>query len=168
MNRLAMMGLLGVWGATAQDVPPLPPESTNTITVPVTLAWDPSPDAGVGAYRVHWGIESGAYRWATNAGASKSITVQGLTNGVEYYFAATAVDTNQLESDFSNEVSWVAEVYSPPTRTIITLTPVALHSTNLVDWNEVELTPTVFEGTNAMEFWKEPRMVITSHKGLIE
>lgn len=75
----------------------------------VTLAWDPSPDSGVGLYRVHYGTSPGVYTETQDAGLSMTNTVLGLTGGVTYYFAVTAVGTNQLESDFSNEVS-----YTPP------------------------------------------------------
>lgn len=76
----------------------------------ITLEWDESPDTGVGAYRIHWGTISGAYTEVTNAGMATTITIQNLIEDQWYYFVATAVGTNQLESDFSNEVTWR---YSP-------------------------------------------------------
>jgi hypothetical protein len=72
----------------------------------VDLAWDPSPDAGVASYRVHYGTGSASYTVITNAGPTTGLTVQGLAEGTTYFFAVTAVGTNQLESDFSNEVSY--------------------------------------------------------------
>ncbi|MCU0788250.1 MAG: Ig-like domain-containing protein, partial [Verrucomicrobia bacterium] len=83
--------------------------SPTAFAAEVTLAWDPSPDAGVAGYRLHYGTASGIYTGYTNAGAATTLTVRGLLDGTTYYFSATAVGTNQLESDFSNEI-----VYSVP------------------------------------------------------
>jgi fibronectin type 3 domain-containing protein len=85
---------------------------------PVSLVWDPSPDAGVGNYRVHYGTASGVYGQTTNAGLATNLTVQGLTEGNTYFFAVTAVGTNQLESDFSNEVIYNVPLPSNTTPTI--------------------------------------------------
>lgn len=79
----------------------------------VTLAWDASPDAGVASYRVHYGVTSSIYTNATNAGTATQLTVKGLTKGVTYYFAATAIGTNLLESDFSNEISYLLSTNPP-------------------------------------------------------
>lgn len=91
------------------------------IAAEVKLAWDPSPDAGVASYQIHYGITSGSYRSVTNAGLATELTITGLTMGVTYYFAATAVGTNQLESDFSNEISYTPPLptNTPPTITAI-------------------------------------------------
>lgn len=88
---------------------------------PVDLAWDPSPDAGVSHYRVHYGTASGHYGQSTNAGVATTLTVQGLSEGLTYYFAVTAVGTNQLESEFSNEVNYTVPV---PGNTAPTLTSI--------------------------------------------
>jgi hypothetical protein len=71
----------------------------------ITLAWDPSPDAGVVSYRVYYGLASGIYTSSVLAGSATTVTVSNLVEGVTYFFAATASKTNGLESDFSNEVS---------------------------------------------------------------
>jgi hypothetical protein len=71
----------------------------------VTLAWDGSPSAAVAGYRVYWGTNSRAYCCVTNAGLALTQAVV-LPHGGRWFFAATAYDTNGLESDFSGEVSW--------------------------------------------------------------
>ncbi|MCU0772614.1 MAG: tandem-95 repeat protein [Verrucomicrobia bacterium] len=95
--------------------------STHAHAADVTLAWDPSPDAGVGSYRLHYGTASGNYTSVTNAGLSTTVTVTGLVEGTTYYFGATAVGTNQLESDFSNEISYTVPLpqNTAPTITVI-------------------------------------------------
>lgn len=87
----------------------------------VNLAWDASPDLSVASYRIHYGTSSAAYTEVTNAGNNLSITIQGLTANETYYFAATAVGTNQLESEFSNEISYTVPIISntPPTLSFI-------------------------------------------------
>jgi len=88
----------------------------------VTLAWDPSPDdPAVASYVIHYGTISGIYTDSTNAGPATTWTVSGLTEGTTYYFVATAVGTNQLESDFSNEISYTVPlpVNQPPTLAVI-------------------------------------------------
>ena len=85
----------------------------------VTLAWDPSPDENVDHYVVYWGPESGNY--TQNSPPVKdatSYTVEGLEEGVDYYFAAKAVGGAGLESDFSNEAA-IPKIDSPEDACII-------------------------------------------------
>jgi hypothetical protein len=71
----------------------------------VTLAWEPSPDKVV-KYRVYVGTASGRYDVSTNdAGMNLQYTVTNLLIGTDYYFAATCLNEEGLESEFSNEVS---------------------------------------------------------------
>ena len=44
------------------------------------------------------------------AGTNLTVSVSNLVEGTTYYFAATAVDTNGLESDYSTEVSTLIPV----------------------------------------------------------
>ena len=56
-----------------------------------------------------------------------------------WFFAATAYDTNGLESDFSNEVSWESKPTAPVMagKPWMRLTPVFGRSTNLAAWGSV-------------------------------
>ncbi|MFA5793334.1 MAG: fibronectin type III domain-containing protein [Candidatus Gracilibacteria bacterium] len=76
----------------------------------VTLTWDASTDdTGVDGYYVYSSLKSvetngGAYTFgSTNAGNSATYTMEGLTNGVTYYFAVTAYDEAGNESNYSSE-----------------------------------------------------------------
>jgi hypothetical protein len=72
----------------------------------VTLAWDASSGTNVIAnYKVYYGAASDTYTNSVAAGTNLSVSVSNLVAGVTYYFAATAVDTSGLESDYSTEVS---------------------------------------------------------------
>src|SRR6266511_954901 len=66
--------------------------TTNPLAAQVTLAWNPSPSAGVDGYRVHYGTQSGAYTVSLDVGPVTTYTVAGLTSGQTYYFAVTAYD----------------------------------------------------------------------------
>jgi hypothetical protein len=128
----------------------------------VTLAWDASPDAAhMAAYRVHFGEASRGYVFSTNAGLSLTQTVT-VPYPADWFFAVTAVGTNQLESDFSNEVMWRALPQAPSAQgdTFVRITPVLERSTNLVEWREFSATPTYVPATNAMEFFKNKRLTI--------
>ncbi len=70
----------------------------------VPLTWDPSVSENIAGYRVYVGTASHAYRSSTYIGNKTSYTVTGLSTGT-YFFAVTAVDTDGIESDFSNEIS---------------------------------------------------------------
>jgi hypothetical protein len=71
----------------------------------VNLAWDPNSEPDLAGYRVHYGLGSRNYDHVMDVGSSTSCVVTGLEQGRTYYFAATAVNTANIESDFSNEVS---------------------------------------------------------------
>jgi len=83
----------------------------------VMLAWDPSPDPQVVGYRVYFGVASGSYTNSAPVGLVTNATVTGLVVGTKYYFAATAFDSTGIESDFSNETSFVpaGPANQPPT-----------------------------------------------------
>jgi hypothetical protein len=85
----------------------------------VTLAWDPSPGTNVIAnYNLYFGVASATYTNVVSAGTNTTISVSNLVEGATYYFAATAVDSYGLESDYSTEVSTLIPVKltnQPPT-----------------------------------------------------
>lgn len=88
----------------------------------VTLAWDKSPGTNVIAnYNVYYGPSTRTYTNVVAAGTNLTVTVSNLVRGATYYFAATAVDTSALESDYSTEVSTVTKTQpAPPPNTRIT------------------------------------------------
>lgn len=73
----------------------------------VTLVWEPSPQEQVAAYRVYYGTKSGHYTAFVQTGEVFSATIPGLEEGRVYYFAATALTSEDEESAFSNEVEYV-------------------------------------------------------------
>ncbi len=81
----------------------------------VTLAWDPNTEPDLAGYSVYYNeVSSGPPYDGTGAtegdspidvGNVTEFTLHGLTDGVTYFFAVTAYDTEDLESSYSNEVS---------------------------------------------------------------
>ena len=127
----------------------------------VTLAWDASPSPEVTNYRIYFGTNSRSYSFVTNAGLVLTQAVV-LPHTGRWFFAATAMDTNGVESAFSNEVQWEAKPSSPVVRgeTWVRLTPVIERSTNLVNWRSIEGEATWIAATNAMEFFATRRLLI--------
>jgi hypothetical protein len=79
----------------------------------VPLAWDPNSEADLAGYGIYYQknapgppyILFGYVTLAELADANNpKITVTGLDAGAQYYFAATAFDTANNESDFSTSV----------------------------------------------------------------
>ena len=73
-----------------------------------TLAWNAVTHPNLSGYRVYYGTASGTYIQAPGsglivAGNVTTLTVTGLASGTRYFFAATAFDTSNNESSFSNE-----------------------------------------------------------------
>jgi len=121
----------------------------------VTLAWDASPSVAVSGYRVYWGTNSRAYCFVTSVGLVLTQAVV-LPHGGRWFFAATAYDTNGLESDFSSEVSWESKPVPPVMagKAWVRLVPVFGRSTNLAAWGSVTGEATWFPATNRAEFFR--------------
>ena len=127
----------------------------------VRLAWDASPSPDVVGYRIHFGTNAGNYTFVTNVGLVRTQTVVVPHTG-RWFFAATAVDANGMESDFSNQVQWEAKPVAlvVQSETWVRLTPVIERSTNLVSWQNFEGEATWIAATNTMEFFATRRLLI--------
>ena len=80
----------------------------------VTLAWDANTEPDIAGYRIHYGLGSRNYDQVLDVGNNTTCVVTGLDQGQTYYFAATAVNTEGMESDFSNEVSTTLSISNQP------------------------------------------------------
>jgi hypothetical protein len=80
----------------------------------VTLAWDANREPDIAGYRIHYGLASRNYDHVLDAGNNTTCVVTGLDQGQTYYFAATALNTEGMESDFSNEVSTTLSISNQP------------------------------------------------------
>jgi hypothetical protein len=115
--------------------------------VSVSLAWDRNPEADVVGYRIYYGLGSRQYTNSIYVGNLTTGVVPGLSNGVQYFFAMTAIDATGLESDYSSEVAVTSKggfslkVRIPVNRrSVLTVTGPAgqvydfLASTNFTTW----------------------------------
>ena len=88
--------------------------SQTTVSQPTTgsatLTWQPpalntdgSPLTDLAAFKVYWGTTQGTYSQSTKISnvAARTYTVSGLTKGT-WYFAVTALNSQGLESPYSN------------------------------------------------------------------
>jgi len=83
-----------------------------------TLAWDPSPTAGVSEYRVYVGVSPGQYsQWYDVPASQNSFVVGQLTEGTRYYFAVSS-KAGSVVGPRSEEVSGLpspdADFVEPP------------------------------------------------------
>lgn len=76
----------------------------------VTLAWDPSAEPGIAGYRVEYGTQPGYYTAALDVGNRTLTQVNGLTNGVPYYFVVRAYNAGRVVGEPSVEISTRAGV----------------------------------------------------------
>jgi len=77
-----------------------------------TLSWDPpvtdadgTPVSDLAGYKIYYGTSSSNYSQNIDVGNVTTYTINNLTEGMTYYFAATAYDAARNESTESNEVS---------------------------------------------------------------
>jgi hypothetical protein len=81
---------------------PLPAANAAT----VTLAWAKNSEPDIAGYKMHYGTTSGSYDYSVDVGNYTSCTISGLQEGTTYYFAATAYDTDNFESNLSEEFAY--------------------------------------------------------------
>ena len=127
----------------------------------LTLAWDASASSAVAGYRLYYGTNTRSYQFVTNTSLMLTQSVV-LPHRGRWFFAATAYDTNGLESDFSNEVSWESKPTAPVMagKAWVRLVPVLARNTNLVTWGSVTGEASWFPATNRAEFFRVDRLLI--------
>jgi hypothetical protein len=81
----------------------------------VAVVWDPSAGTNlIAGYKVYYGGASRTYTNAVSASTATTVAISNLVGGATYYFAATAIDTFGLESDFSVEALAFIPILPPP------------------------------------------------------
>jgi PKD repeat protein len=85
---------------------------TDSPAASLTLVWDAGASGAVG-YTVYSGEATRNYSNRNDVGTATTIKVDGLVEGMKYYFAVTAYDPARLESNYSNEISATIP-YAPP------------------------------------------------------
>ena len=70
----------------------------------VTLAWDANTEPDLAGYKIHYGTASHDYSHSIDVGDVTEYTLEDLDDGVTYYLAATAYDSENNESAYSMEL----------------------------------------------------------------
>jgi hypothetical protein len=101
---IQMVAFRATGGSSGQTPPP-----TNT----VTLAWDAnaatsSSDTNTVGYKLYTGPSSGNYTQQLDVGNATTTTLSNFASGSTYFCVVTAYDAAGVESQPSNEVSFVA------------------------------------------------------------
>lgn len=88
------------------DVPPSPPKGIYTVTGDerVDLFWDENPEGDVAGYNVYYAYSYDGKYTLLGSTYDNSYIDYGAKNGTTYYYAVTAYDYNNNESDLSSEV----------------------------------------------------------------
>lgn len=83
--------------------------SANSQGASATISWNASPSSSTSGYLVYYGTSSGNYITAVlvPSKTATNVTINGLTTGTKYYFAAAAYDSSSDISTLSPEVSGV-------------------------------------------------------------
>ena len=111
---------------------------------PPTTNADGTPLTDLKEYCVHYGTAPGIYTKSINVGNVLSYQVNNLSEGVTYYFAATALDTSENESEYSIEVSRTIPDTTPAVISGIKSTNVK-NSSVTVSWTTNEASNTQIE-----------------------
>lgn len=70
----------------------------------ITLTWNANTESDLAGYRMYYGRSSGVYDGQVSAGLATSGQVTITESGL-WFFAVTAFDTSNNESEYSAEVS---------------------------------------------------------------
>jgi hypothetical protein len=76
----------------------------------ITLGWNPNSEPSVTGYKLYYGESSRTYTVVTDVGNQTSYTCTELQEGTSYFFAVTAYDANNNESDYSVELPYLVPV----------------------------------------------------------
>ena len=82
------------------------------------FSWLPNTESDLAGYKIHYGTASGQYEHVADCGLPETVngrvtyTIPNIPDDLTY-FAATAYDSQDHESDYSNEISY-DPVPSPP------------------------------------------------------
>ena len=70
----------------------------------IRISWNNNTDPDTTGYKVYYGTASRNYKNSIDAGQFTTVELDGLTDGVTYYFSVTAYDKSGNESTYSQEV----------------------------------------------------------------
>lgn len=92
-----------------------------------TVAWDPSPSIDVTGYKLYVGTASKTYTKIFDVGSPLQFRTTNLVPTIPYFYAVTAYNSIGLESDFSQEISYIP----PLPATTLELNPLGVLTAHL-------------------------------------
>jgi len=98
-----------IWSSLALWLMTLPAHARS-----VALAWEPNSDENIVGYKLHYGTESASYSRVLDLGTELACSLHDLPENTTYYFAVTAYNNFEIESDFSEELSWTVSAGIDP------------------------------------------------------
>ena len=120
-----------------------------TYSATITLKWDPpttnsdgSPLVDLARYRLYFGHQSRNYGFYTDT--NKPVANVSVSDYSNYYFAVTAINSNNVESEYSNEYFWdqVSQAPAILTSVDVVMAPEGGMATFLVKLNTAPVSPT--------------------------
>jgi hypothetical protein len=91
----------------------------SSFAATVNLSWNASTGSNIAGYKMYYGTSSTIYTYDVDIGKNTTCSLSGLTEGKKYYFAATAYDTSNAESDYSAELSYTIPSSTGPNTIIL-------------------------------------------------
>ncbi len=73
----------------------------------LALVWSPSTTTSVAGYHIYYGDDGTNFQYVLDTGTNTSYLVSGLQEGQTNSFAVTAYDSQGVESDLSNLISYI-------------------------------------------------------------
>jgi fibronectin type 3 domain-containing protein len=126
--------------ASAMPVDTIPPAIPANITATagdrqVILEWDYNNEPDLGGYNVYRSLTSGSGYILTASDVTVSNYTDTVANGSTYYYVVTSVDTGNLESAYSSQVSAFPRDYIAPAAPT-GLKATTVNSQYILDWND--------------------------------
>jgi fibronectin type 3 domain-containing protein len=100
----------------------------------VMLTWAASLSAGVVGYNVYYGTQSGYYTGEISVAGTNAAVIDGIQEGVTYFFVVTAYDSSAQESFYSSERSYALPSIRPP-GSIVSIQPQFASNAVTLTWD---------------------------------
>jgi hypothetical protein len=107
---------MGVATLATLGLAPMSPTGLNALPVrsggSLYIVWDRNPESDIAGYRLYYGTSPASYGAPVEVGDTTAYTLNGLTNGIPYYLALSAYDSDGWESWLCGEVMSMPAVLS--------------------------------------------------------
>lgn len=120
----------------------------SAIAGSLLVSWDPIQDSRLAGYKIKYGTVPGTYSLSVDVGNRTSHTLQGLSEGTQYYMVVVGYDANRLEGVPTPEISgWVLAVSAVSTSLLTSNSVMVTWQTNKPADSQVEYGTTAAYGS---------------------